>query len=63
MKDTDRYRENEIQTETLGKRRDPVGKRRGPHESEKEGSGTHVAETAPPLIFFFFLLQCSVIRL
>lgn len=51
-----RMRENrDNKRETLGKRRSPTGKR-GPHESEKEGrkegSGTHVAETAPPLVFF-----------
>lgn len=36
-----------------------MGKRRGPHESEKEGSGTHVAETAPPLLFFPPAVLCN----
>lgn len=34
-------------------------KRRGPQASEKEASGTHVAETALPLIFFPPAVLCN----
>lgn len=44
--------DGQLQRENVMEKKWSSREKRGLHESEKEGSGTHVAQTAPPLVFF-----------